>query len=157
MVCDVFTDRALTGNQLAVFTQAADIPDERLQPLAREINFSETVFVYPPDAGADFRIRIFTPKAEVPFAGHPIQGPGFVLASPERDDIRLQTVPGIVPIRSKRESGRQPPPLPCPAGRGNLNLHSAQAEGTNPPSELGLESVRGSGSSAWRDPSSSRR
>src|SRR6516165_8627348 len=61
VVCDVFTDRPLTGNALAVFTDARAIPEGLLQPLAREINFSETVFVYPPAAGGHVRIRIFTP------------------------------------------------------------------------------------------------
>src|SRR5262249_56381425 len=60
VVCDVFTDAPLTGNQLAVFTDARDLPEERLQELAREMNFSETVFVYPSEAG-HARIRIFTP------------------------------------------------------------------------------------------------
>ena len=51
VVADVFTDAPLAGNQLAVFTDAREIPDEQLQPLARELNLSETVFVYPPEAG----------------------------------------------------------------------------------------------------------
>ena len=59
-VCDVFTDAPLAGNPLAVFTDAADIPDAALGRLAREMNLSETVFVYPPQHGADARLRIFT-------------------------------------------------------------------------------------------------
>src|SRR6202022_516029 len=59
-ICDVFSDRPLAGNQLAVFPDAREIPESRLQPLAREINFSETVFAYPPAAGGHARIRIFT-------------------------------------------------------------------------------------------------
>jgi len=74
VVCDVFTDRPLTGNALTVFTDARAIPEALLQPLAREINFSETVFVYPPAAGGQVRIRIFTPSHELPFAGHPVLG-----------------------------------------------------------------------------------
>ena len=62
----------LSGNQLAVFTDAREIPDERLQPLAKEMNLSETVFVYPPEQGGHVKIRIFTPAAELPFAGHPV-------------------------------------------------------------------------------------
>ena len=69
--CDVLTDRALAGNQLAVFPEASDVPEELLQALAREINFAETVFVYPPAGKGDARIRIFTPAVELPFAGHP--------------------------------------------------------------------------------------
>src|SRR5216110_3493207 len=98
VVVDVFTDTPLQGNQLAVFTDARDIPEERLQPLAKEMAFSETVFVYPPmrrepapetasthaehradnaesvfvlppEADGHARIRIFTPASEIPFAG----------------------------------------------------------------------------------------
>lgn len=67
VVADVFTDRPLAGNQLAVFTDARDIPEEMLQLLAREMNFSETVFVLPPEGDGHVRIRIFTPAAEIPF------------------------------------------------------------------------------------------
>jgi trans-2,3-dihydro-3-hydroxyanthranilate isomerase len=106
-ICDVFTDRPLAGNQLAVFPDAHEIPEARLQPLAREINFSETVFAYPPGAGGDARIRIFTPRQELPFAGHPVLGSAFVLGAPlERDEIRLETSRGIVPVRLRREKRR---------------------------------------------------
>src|SRR5206468_425771 len=76
VVADVFTDTPLTGNQLAVFTDAREIPEDKLQPLARELNVSETVFVYPASAASlgHARIRIFTPTLELPFAGHPILG-----------------------------------------------------------------------------------
>ena len=74
-VVDVFTDEALAGNQLAVFTDARDLDSLTMQRLARETNLSETTFVLPPQAeGADVRIRIFTPAAELPFAGHPTLG-----------------------------------------------------------------------------------
>src|SRR5919198_122004 len=99
VVVDVFTDEALSGNQLAVFTDAREIPEAKLQPLAREVNFSETVFVYPPAAGGHARIRIFTPRIEVPFAGHPTLGTAFVLAGPlQLAEIRLETNAGIVPV-----------------------------------------------------------
>ena len=74
VVADVFTDRPLTGNQLAVFTDGRDVDDETMQKLAKEMNFSETVFVLPPEQGGHARIRIFTPVAELQFAGHPILG-----------------------------------------------------------------------------------
>jgi PhzF family phenazine biosynthesis protein len=64
VVADVFTDRPLEGNQLAVFTDARELPEERLQPFAREVNFSETVFVYAAEANAHAKIRIFTPTTE---------------------------------------------------------------------------------------------
>ncbi len=106
VVADVFTDRPLAGNQLAVFTDAREIPDELLQPLAREINFSETVFVYPSEE-AHARIRIFTPTAEMPFAGHPVLGTAFVLAGPlQLVEIRLETSVGIIPVRVEREGAR---------------------------------------------------
>ncbi len=81
VICDVFTDQPLAGNQLAVFPEAREIPDARLQPLAREINFAETVFVYPPVQGGHARIRIFTPAHELPFAGHPVLGTAFVVGT----------------------------------------------------------------------------
>jgi len=72
VVADVFTDTALAGNQLAVFTDGRDLDPLTMQALAREMAFSETVFVLPPsNADADVRIRIFTPSSELPFAGHP--------------------------------------------------------------------------------------
>ena len=82
VVADVFTDTALEGNQVAVFTDARELPEEMLQRLAREMNFSETVFVYPAEADGHARMRIFTPAVEVPFAGHPTLGTAFVLAAP---------------------------------------------------------------------------
>jgi trans-2,3-dihydro-3-hydroxyanthranilate isomerase len=107
VVCDVFTDTPLAGNQLAVFTNAREIPEDRLQALAREINFSETVFVYPADGDADVRIRIFTPGVEVPFAGHPTLGAAFVLGAPlQLEVIRLQTGQGVVPVWLEREGAR---------------------------------------------------
>lgn len=79
---DVFTDQVFGGNPLAVFPDARGIPDELLLSIAREFNLSETVFVYPPDNPAHTRrLRIFTPAAEIPFAGHPTVGAAFVLAT----------------------------------------------------------------------------
>jgi trans-2,3-dihydro-3-hydroxyanthranilate isomerase len=118
VVVDVFTDEPLTGNQLAVFTDAREIPEPRLQRLAREINFSETVFVYPATEGGHARIRIFTPLAEIPFAGHPTLGTAFVLGGPmQSPEIRLETGRGTVLVRLEREEnrivfGRMDQPLP---------------------------------------------
>jgi trans-2,3-dihydro-3-hydroxyanthranilate isomerase len=107
VIVDVFTDTPLAGNQLAVFTDARGLLEERLQPLAREINFSETVFVYPPEAGGHARLRIFTPAAEIPFAGHPTLGTAFVLAGPlQLEEIRLETQTGVIPVRLEREGAR---------------------------------------------------
>jgi trans-2,3-dihydro-3-hydroxyanthranilate isomerase len=121
VVADVFTDRALAGNQLAVFTDAREIPEAQLQPLARELNFSETVFVYSPEQGGHARIRIFTPLLELRFAGHPTLGSAFVLAGPlQLPEIRLETGAGIVPVWLEREGaritfGRMEQPLPTVA------------------------------------------
>jgi len=118
VVCDVFTDRPLAGNQLAVFTDARGIPDALLMPLAREMNFSESVFVYPPERGGHVRIRIFTPGAELPFAGHPVLGSAFVLAGPlQLPTIVLETGVGLVPVALDRDGprivfGRMTQPLP---------------------------------------------
>ena len=107
VLVDVFTDTPLQGNALAVFTDAREIPEERLQPLAREMNLSETVFVYQAEQGGHARIRIYTPTAEIPFAGHPVLGTAFVLAAPlQLPEIGLETGAGIVPVRLEREEGR---------------------------------------------------
>ena len=117
VVVDVFTDTPLAGNQLAVFTDAREIPEEQIQRLAREMNFSETVFVLPSEDG-HARIRIFTPTNEMLFAGHPTLGSAFVLAGPlQLDEIRLETGKGVIPVRLEREGariifGRMEQPLP---------------------------------------------
>jgi trans-2,3-dihydro-3-hydroxyanthranilate isomerase len=105
VVVDVFTDTALEGNQLAVFTDARDLDDATMQALAKEMAFSETAFVLPARVeDADVRIRIFTPVAELPFAGHPTLGSAFVLGAPmQRIVIRLETGSGVVPVELQRE------------------------------------------------------
>jgi trans-2,3-dihydro-3-hydroxyanthranilate isomerase len=107
VVADVFTDVPLQGNQLAVFTDARDIPEDLLQPLASEMAFSETVFVYPTDGEAHVRIRIFTPASEIPFAGHPTLGTAFVLGQPmQLEVISIETGSGVVPVWLEREGAR---------------------------------------------------
>jgi trans-2,3-dihydro-3-hydroxyanthranilate isomerase len=86
---DVFTDQPFGGNPLAVFPEAEGLTAEEMQRLAREMNLSETTFVLPPQApGADFKVRIFTPAKELPFAGHPVVGTHWVLAHLGRVDLR---------------------------------------------------------------------
>src|SRR3989475_11473011 len=81
VICDVFTEKAFGGNQLAVFPDARGLGDGTMQALAREFNFAETTFVLPPQDPRHFRrVRIFTPKVELPFAGHPTVGTAAVLA-----------------------------------------------------------------------------
>jgi len=121
VVCDVFTAEPLAGNQLAVFTDAREIPEHQLQRLAREMNFSETTFVYPPESDGHVRMRIFTPANEVPFAGHPTLGTAFVLAAPlQLIEIKIETGSGTVPVQLEREGarivfGRMAQPLPTVA------------------------------------------
>jgi trans-2,3-dihydro-3-hydroxyanthranilate isomerase len=111
---DVFTDQPFGGNQLAVFPDATGIPEHRLQDVAREFNFSETTFVYPPSDQAHTRqVRIFTPGTELPFAGHPTVGTAHVLAEigaiPLTGDstlIVLEELVGPVPVTIRAEMGR---------------------------------------------------
>ncbi|MGB2953899.1 MAG: PhzF family phenazine biosynthesis protein [Gaiellaceae bacterium] len=118
VVCDVFTDRPIAGNPVAVFTDARGLDEELLQRLARELNLSETVFVYPAEGDGHARIRIFTPSVELPFAGHPVLGTAFVLGAPlQLEEIRLETGSGLVPVKLERDGnrirfGRMEQPLP---------------------------------------------
>jgi trans-2,3-dihydro-3-hydroxyanthranilate isomerase len=107
VVADVFTDAPLTGNQLAVFTDGRDVDDETMQKLAKEMSFSETVFVLPAGNDAHARIRIFTPSTELPFAGHPVLGSAFVLGAPlQLGEIRLETGAGVIPVTLERQGAR---------------------------------------------------
>ena len=100
-IADVFTARPFAGNQLAVFPDASRVPEAAMQPIAREFNFAETTFVLPPrDRKHARRVRIFTPKAELPFAGHPTIGTAAVLVHlglKERSFILEEGI-GPVPI-----------------------------------------------------------
>ena len=109
VIADVFTDTALTGNQLAVFVDGDAVPEELMQPLAKEIGFSETVYVL-----ADDHIRIFTPSSELPFAGHPVLGTAYVLArSRDADAVTLLTKQGPVSLTFDANGrGRMEQPLP---------------------------------------------
>lgn len=102
VLCDVFTNRPLEGNALAVFTDARAIADDSalMQAIAREMNLSETTFVLPAQKGGHARARIFTPAVELPFAGHPTLGTAYVLSSPlQLPLINLELAGGIVPVR----------------------------------------------------------
>ncbi len=101
---DVFTDRALTGNSLAVILDGRGLTTEQMQAIALEMNLSETTFILPGDPAADksrgTRVRIFTVQEELPFAGHPTLGTAFVLRgdSPAAE-ILLDLNVGLVPVR----------------------------------------------------------
>ncbi len=103
VVLDVFTETPLQGNQLAVLSDGAGLSPEQMQRLARELNLSETVFVLAPQQGGDARIRIFTPAAELPFAGHPVLGAAIVVGA-ERgcEQVSLETGAGLVPVALRR-------------------------------------------------------
>lgn len=105
LVYDVFTDTRFRGNQLAVFPDAKDLPQDRLQQIAREFNFSETTFVYPPEnPDHTARVRIFTPTMEVPFAGHPTIGTAVALRSlGAPNDMVLEL--GIGPLKARASGG----------------------------------------------------
>lgn len=104
---DVFTDTRFGGNQLAVFPDARGLTDQEMQALANEFNLSETTFVLPPENPAhSARVRIFTRVAEMPFAGHPNVGTGYVLAGMgrDRDGILLfEELAGLVEVRIARD------------------------------------------------------
>jgi trans-2,3-dihydro-3-hydroxyanthranilate isomerase len=144
VVADVFTDRPLEGNQLGVFTDARQLDGEVMQRLARELNFSETVFVLPAEGKGHARIRIFTPTIEVPFAGHPTLGTAFVLAAPlQLAEIRLETAKGVVPVRLERDDGRisfgrmiQPLPTVEPYAEVDELLAALKVEHSELPVEL---------------------
>lgn len=111
---DVFTDHPFGGNPLAVLPDATGLSPAQMQAVAREFNYSETTFVLPPErAGCDRRVRIFTPAAELPFAGHPTVGTAFVLAllgeftpgQGEVRDIAFEEGAGQVPVRLRWKDG----------------------------------------------------
>ena len=106
LIYDVFADAPLAGNPLAVVPDASALPEAALQPLAREFNLSETVFMFPAEApGATARLRIFTPTMEVPFAGHPVIGAAVALAEAGRGPEMLLEL-GVGPLPCRAGGGR---------------------------------------------------
>jgi trans-2,3-dihydro-3-hydroxyanthranilate isomerase len=108
---DVFTNRALMGNSLAVFLDGRGLSTEEMQALAREMNLSETTFILPGDAAAEkngaVRVRIFTVQEELPFAGHPTLGTAFVLRGQSgAAEVRLELNAGTIPVRFTEEAAR---------------------------------------------------
>lgn len=124
-VADVFTSTPLEGNQLGVFVDGRPFDDEEMQRLAKEMNFAETVFLLPAKEGGDVWVRIFTPGAELPFAGHPVLGTAFVVGQAlGTDSVVLETGVGRVPIALERADGeivfgrmQQPIPVSEPFAR----------------------------------------
>ena len=111
---DVFTDRRFGGNPLAVLTDARGLDSEAMRTITREFNYSESVFVLPPEDPAHTRkVRIFTPGSEMPFAGHPTVGTAFILAAageiPLTGDVTrivLEEGVGPVPVMIRCEGGK---------------------------------------------------
>lgn len=107
---DVFTDTPYSGNQLAVFPNADGLNTEQMQKLANEINYSETTFILnSSNPSADFDIRIFTPKIELPFAGHPTLGTAYSIMdildiwSQKKDILKLKTKVGVIPLEKEND------------------------------------------------------
>lgn len=113
---DVFSDVPLRGNPLAVFPDGDGLSDAEMQAIAREMNLSETTFVLPPESpDADYRVRIFTPASELPFAGHPTLGTAHVLLElgrvrPTEGRLHQQTLAGIQAIEVE-DAGEEGPLL----------------------------------------------
>ncbi|PSJ40918.1 PhzF family phenazine biosynthesis protein [Allosphingosinicella deserti] len=109
---DVFTASRFGGNQLAVFPDARGLSDAEMQSLAAEMNYSETTFVLPPDDPANTaRVRIFHRTAEMPFAGHPNVGTGYVLAAQAANGanaLRFEEIAGLVEVRIARDADGHP-------------------------------------------------
>ena len=108
---DVFTEHRFGGNPLAVFPDARGLSDAQMQALAGEFNLSETTFVLPPDNPQHHaRVRIFTPRAELPFAGHPNVGTGYVLARRDEsppEHFVFEELAGLVRVHILRDPAKQ--------------------------------------------------
>lgn len=110
VTCDVFTERRFGGNQLAVLPDAQGLGEAQMQAIAAEFNYAETTFVLPPADPAHLaRVRIFTPRYEMPFAGHPTVGTALVLAwlgrVPANGELVLEELAGPVPVRLRQSDG----------------------------------------------------
>ena len=134
---DVFTDKAFGGNPLAVFREPGSLDPKTMQAVAKELHLSETTFVLPPSsAAADHRVRIFTPDAELPFAGHPSIGTAFVLAEGKDAALRLEEGVGVINVTLRDGFVQMVQPLPSFSGTTITRKVAAEALG------LAVEEVR---------------
>jgi trans-2,3-dihydro-3-hydroxyanthranilate isomerase len=156
---DVFTETPFYGNPLAVIVDGQGLTGEQMQAIAREMNLSETSFILPPtEATAHARVRIFTPHLELPFAGHPVVGTSYVLATEgliprceESFEIRLELGGGVLPVEIACANGmvtqvtmtqRAPqflavlPPADIEQLAGGLGLDTQDISGTGLPAQL---------------------
>ncbi|PVB61664.1 PhzF family phenazine biosynthesis protein [Labrenzia sp. 011] len=152
-ILDVFTNTSLSGNPLAVVLDSEGLSDEQMQKIAGEFNLSETVFVFPPEQpGQSASMRIFTPKLELPFAGHPTVGTAILMATDRFGEITGEQDSVVVlkqkigPIRCAvilRENAAafaefDVPNLPEPAGPTH-NVDVIAAALNLEPSDIGFE------------------
>ncbi len=138
VIADVFTEQRFGGNQLAVFIDAEGLDTETMQNMAREMNYSETTFLLPPTEGGDYRVRIFTPGVELPFAGHPCVGTGHVIVADRMKEwtgnettVVLET--GVGPIRvsvqtENDRAGHTTMTQPLPQVKGTLSDRTRLAQ-----------------------------
>lgn len=108
---DVFTSTPFEGNQLAVFPQPGNASTALMQTIAREMNFSESTYIFPPERGGHVRMRIFTPGSELPMAGHPTIGSTFALAAegvirPGQQDFVFELNVGPTPVSLQWDGDR---------------------------------------------------
>ena len=133
--CDVFTEQRFGGNPLAVLPEAAGLSDDQMQRIAREFGYSETAFVLPPaDPAHTRKVRIFTPAAELPFAGHPNIGTAFVLAASDALPARVETTrvlfeegAGLVAVEIRYQD-REPVYCNSPRRRRSRSARRRQSE-----------------------------
>jgi trans-2,3-dihydro-3-hydroxyanthranilate isomerase len=108
---DVFTSHPLEGNPLAIFPEAGGLTEQEMQAISKEMNLSETTFIFPRDAATEkqrgVRVRIFTVQEELPFAGHPTLGTAFALRNgASTSEIRLELNAGTIPVRFEEKHGQ---------------------------------------------------
>jgi trans-2,3-dihydro-3-hydroxyanthranilate isomerase len=136
-IVDVFTDRAFGGNPLAVFREPGALDAKTMQAIAKELHLSETTFLFKPSsAAADHRVRIFTPDAELPFAGHPTLGTAYVLADGKDGTTRLEEGVGIINVAIREGFVQMEQPLPTFTGTTITRKAAADALG------IAVEEVR---------------
>ena len=133
---DVFASRKLEGNPLAVFHSGEGLSTAEMHAIAREMNLSETTFLFRDRAGADARVRIFTVRTELPFAGHPTLGTAFIVAKsrPRQAEIRLRLKVGVIPVTVSRKRGQTYLEM-----RQNDPVFGAQAEPRSLAEALGID------------------
>lgn len=144
---DVFADRPGAGNPLGVVIDADGLDGAAMQAIASWTNLSETIFLLPPDADADYRVRIFTPRQELPFAGHPSVGAAWAvldqhLATPRAGALVQQCAAGLLPVRLMGDGADARPSIRAPRA-----VHRATPEGVESLLDAALRSM-GAGDAA---------